>query len=79
MFIRYLTDEERERYFKAYMETEGYKSDWLQDHLCYELHNDTDNMPGYTNIRIYKQTKTGRRANVYNAYHKCMEKYRLEA
>lgn len=78
MFIRYLTEEEKNGYFAAYMKPAGYKEKlWLRDHLIYELHIDKGSP--YTNIKIIKKTTSNEKCLIYNAYHKCMEKFRIKA
>lgn len=65
MFVRVLNKAEREKYFAAYMEKQGYKPDlWLQSDMTYELWNEGK----YSIVKVYKHVH-GKRSLIDDRYH----------
>ena len=73
MFIRYLTDTERNNYFDYYMRKKlNYDPAlWLREYLIYELWEDDV----YTVIKVFKPTASGKHL-IYDGYHKDMYGYK---
>ena len=71
MFIKYLSHEEKEIYFKCYMESKGYKRDlWLQDCIVFEVYREK----GYTKVIAYKKI-FGKCSYIYEEYHRSTWKF----
>jgi hypothetical protein len=72
-YIRTLTSAEKEKYYNAYMRSEGYSENWkAEDHIIVKVYEDRV----YTVVVAFKKTTTGKLLPIYRAYHKCMEKFK---
>ena len=75
-FIKTLTNKEKENYFDSYMKPEGYDDAWkTADHIVFKAY--TENV--YTVVVAFKKTTTGKLLPIYRGYHKCMEKFKIQA
>ena len=71
MFIKYLSEEEKEIYFKCYMESKGYKRDlWLQDCITFEIWRIKKR------VRVIAYKTVGKKQScIYEEYHRSTWKF----
>ena len=71
MFIKYLSEEEKEIYFKCYMESKGYKRElWMQSNIVFEVWRERKR------VRVIAYKTVGRKQScIYEEYHKSTWKF----
>lgn len=71
MFIKRLSDKEKEIYFNCYMESKGYKKElWLQDCITFEVWRERKR------VRVIAYKTVGKKQScIYEEYHKSTWKF----